>query len=319
MVIGYAKVPGADNGCLLIDASARVLVRGREVEATMAPVVRNGEGVVAISIDEDLLDVDTILACAGGHLRALAEVGAVHGVPVVNEVKLIASIDGGTTWLDDHTGELSGENHRWMRAIATDKARGNVPAPRIKAHVRSAGFKEARIDLKGPITSKTAEKLLPAIEAAGDATIVLNINSLGGLVRPARQIYDALLAHQHLVRVQIEGEAASAASLLAMAGDIRKIDKAARMMIHQPYVDVRHVNAKNVGSFGRMLNRSADHFSGCYAARTGRSIATVKRWLEKETYFSAIDSVKLGLAHEVTTRGVTMLTAADLCGSGGCS
>ena len=77
-----------------------------------------------------------------------------------------------------------------------------------------------------------------------------------------------------MVRVEVEGQAASAASLLAMAGDVRRIDKSGAIMVHLPYLEGGAFNFRNIETLKRYLHASADRLAAYYTARTGQPAAT---------------------------------------------
>jgi len=124
------------------------------------------------------------------------------------------------------------------------------------------------------------------------------INSPGGDAFAGQAIYAALHRHQAKVRVEVEGMAASAASLIAMAGDTIRVAQGGMIMIHDPWA----MAIGAAGEFRKMaddLDRLRLSMRDVYAARTGRDPAEVEAAMTAETWYSAEDAVAFGLATEV--------------------
>lgn len=143
----------------------------------------------------------------------------------------------------------------------------------------------------------TPEKFRRELERGkGDITVV--INSPGGDCVAASRIYAMLKDYDGIVTVRIDGLAASAASVIAMAGDAVQMAPAALMMIHNPSTVAwgDHVDMKK--AIG-MLNEVKESIINAYELRTGLSRSELSRMMEDETWMNAMKAVELGFADEM--------------------
>lgn len=146
----------------------------------------------------------------------------------------------------------------------------------------------------------TAGEVIEALaQMSGDITV--RLNSIGGFIHEGTPIYHALKNHPGKVTLIVEGIAASAASLIAMAGDRILIRKGAEMMIHDP--------ARDTGSRGTAaehqktaaeLEAAATEFAQIYATRSGQMPEKVREMMVAETYLTADEAVEFGFADEVS-------------------
>jgi ATP-dependent Clp endopeptidase proteolytic subunit ClpP len=132
------------------------------------------------------------------------------------------------------------------------------------------------------------------------------INSPGGSVFSGVAIYSALKRHPAAINVQIDGLAASIASVIAQAGDLISISDAGMMMIHSPWSAVVG-NAEEMRKQANVLDKVEDSMIGAYA-RSGIEEPTLRKMLAEETWLSAQDAVDVGLADEIVQ--VTDVAAA---------
>lgn len=127
--------------------------------------------------------------------------------------------------------------------------------------------------------------------------ICLHINSPGGDVYDGLAILNALRVHRASVTVYVDALAASAASVIAQAGDRRVIARNAQMMVHNAWgVTVGDSEAHRQAA--EMLDKHNANIADVYASRSG----TVKAWLAAmaaETWYTAAEAVEAGLADEV--------------------
>jgi ATP-dependent protease ClpP protease subunit len=151
------------------------------------------------------------------------------------------------------------------------------------------------IDSWGGVNANDFVQNLRAITAK---SIDLHINSPGGLVFDAVAIYSALKNHSATVDVSIDGIAASAASFIAMAGDSIAIEKPAKMMIHDAGGLV-FGNAADMRQMADLLDELSDTIAEIYADRAGGSVDSWRTAMKAETWYSASDAVKAGLADRV--------------------
>ena len=135
---------------------------------------------------------------------------------------------------------------------------------------------------------------------SGDGDITVWINSPGGDCVAASQIYTMLMDYKGNVTVKIDGIAASAASVIAMAGTKVLMAPTALMMIHNPMT----------GAFGdceemqkaiEMLNEVKESIINAYEIRTNLSRAKLSHLMSSETWMNAKKAIELGFADEILT------------------
>ena len=126
----------------------------------------------------------------------------------------------------------------------------------------------------------------------------VDINSFGGEVEPAAQIYTMLRNLNNNVVVNIESSAYSAATIIAMAGDTVRISPSAQMMIHKASSGAIG-NAEDLQKGLDMLNATDRTIANVYATKTGKPPEEFLNLMAKETWLSPNDAVDLGLADEI--------------------
>lgn len=138
-----------------------------------------------------------------------------------------------------------------------------------------------------------------ALKELGDIKqIDLRINSRGGSAFEGIGIHNVLKQHPADVTVRIDGVAASAASLIAMAGDTVQMPSNALMMIHEPWV-IALGNQDELRKAIEMLGKVNDSGIATYHAKSGQSRQQIAKWLNEETWFTAEEAVEAKLADEV--------------------
>lgn len=133
---------------------------------------------------------------------------------------------------------------------------------------------------------------------AGTGDITLWINSPGGDVFAAAQIYNMLMDYQGDVHVIIDGLAASAASAIAMAGTTVSMSPVAMMMIHNPWTFAQG-EAKDMAKVIEMLGEIKESIINAYELRTGLSRTKISHLMDSESWFNAKKAVELGFADKV--------------------
>ncbi|HEO1245942.1 TPA: Clp protease ClpP [Streptococcus agalactiae] len=133
---------------------------------------------------------------------------------------------------------------------------------------------------------------------AGTGDITLWINSPGGDVFAAAQIYNMLMDYQGDVHVIIDGLAASAASVIAMAGTTVSMSPVAMMMIHNPWTFAQG-EAKDMAKVIEMLGEIKESIINVYELRTGLSRTKISHLMDSESWFNAKKAVELGFADKV--------------------
>ncbi|HFI0103752.1 TPA: head maturation protease, ClpP-related [Streptococcus suis] len=133
---------------------------------------------------------------------------------------------------------------------------------------------------------------------AGNGDITLWINSPGGDVFAAAQIYNLLMDYKGDVHVVIDGLAASAASVIAMAGTTVSMSPVAMMMIHNPWTVVQG-EAKDMQKVIEMLGEIKESIINAYELRTGLSRTKLSYLMDSESWFNAKKAVELGFADKI--------------------
>lgn len=133
---------------------------------------------------------------------------------------------------------------------------------------------------------------------AGNGNITVWINSPGGDVFAAAQIYNMLRDYKGSVTVKIDGIAASAASVIAMAGDTVCVSPVAMMMIHNP-ATMAMGEAKDMQKAITMLNEVKESILNAYEFKTGLTRARISHMMDDETWFNAKKAVELGFADKI--------------------
>ena len=163
---------------------------------------------------------------------------------------------------------------------------------------------ERVLRLEGPIdeesfwgTEITPQAFREELEAEeGDVTVW--VNSPGGNVFAAAEIYTMLSDHKGKITVKIDAIAASAASVVAMAGDRVLMSPVAMLMIHDP-MTIAMGNAKDMEKAITTLNEVKASIINAYQRKTGLSRAKISQLMENETWMNAKKAVELGFADEV--------------------
>lgn len=138
-----------------------------------------------------------------------------------------------------------------------------------------------------------------ALAAVKSSTINVEINSPGGDVFAGVAIYNMLKASGKEVVVKVMGVAASAASLIAMAGSKRQMPKNTMLMVHNPW-SFAMGNADELRDTADTLDKIGNSLLGTYMAATGMAEPEMKALLAKDTWLTADEALEMGFATEVT-------------------
>ena len=133
---------------------------------------------------------------------------------------------------------------------------------------------------------------------AGKGPITIWINSPGGDCNAASQIYTALMDYKDDVTVKIDGMAASAASVIAMAGTKVLMAPTAMMMIHNPSTGA-YGDHKDMEEVIAMLEEVKEGIINAYEIRTGLSHAQLSHMMDSTTWMNAKKAIELGFADEM--------------------
>lgn len=133
-----------------------------------------------------------------------------------------------------------------------------------------------------------------------DDQVDVNINSGGGSVFAASEIYTMLKAYSGKVVVNIQGLAASAASVIAMAGDEVNMSPTSQMMIHKAST-ISVGNSDDFAHDSKMLDTTDQSIVNAYEAKTGMDRDDILQMMSNETWMTAQDAVDKGFADSVST------------------
>ena len=166
--------------------------------------------------------------------------------------------------------------------------------------------KAGEVLLYGPISSSTwlGDEVTPKqfkadLDGLGEVdTIDLYINSEGGDVFAAQAIYSMLKRHPAAVHTHVDGLAASAASLVAMAGETITLPINAMLMLHSPW-SLAMGNAQDFRKMADALDQIRESMIAVYSERSGKDHDEVVAILDAETWYTAEEAVAAGFADEV--------------------
>ena len=174
--------------------------------------------------------------------------------------------------------------------------------------VRNEDTGSRTLVLNGQISDETwfGDEVTPGLfrdelqSCEGDITVW--INSPGGDVFAAAQIYNMLMEYPGNVDVRIDGIAASAASVIAMAGNKVSMSPVAMMMIHNP-MTVAMGDKKVMQQAIDMLDEIKESIINAYELKTGQTRTVISHMMDAETWFNAKKAVELGFADDILYTG----------------
>jgi len=137
---------------------------------------------------------------------------------------------------------------------------------------------------------------------SGNGPITLHINSPGGDCIAASQIYTMLMDYPHDVTVQIDGMAASAASVIAMAGTKVCMSPTSMMMVHNPFTAAMG-DTDEMRKAIQLLDEVKESIINAYQIKTGQSRAKLSHLMDSETWMNAWKAKELGFCDEVLFTG----------------
>lgn len=180
-----------------------------------------------------------------------------------------------------------------------------------------------KINIKGPIVSNSdawiyewfgieatsPKSVSDSLVQANGEDIEVEINSGGGSVFAGSEIYTALKSYKGNVVVKIVGLAASAASVIAMAGNKVMMSPTAQIMIHNvssrasgDYRDMEHT--------AEVLRNANDTIANAYRIKTGKTQEELLALMDKETWMTADKAKELGFIDEIMFENDTQLVAS---------
>ena len=143
-----------------------------------------------------------------------------------------------------------------------------------------------------------AKRISAALRSMGSGPVTVNLNSPGGDMFEGLAIYNLLREHKGEVTVRIIGLAASAASVIAMAGDKVQIAKAGFLMIHNAWV-MAVGNRNDLIEIAETLKPFDEAMATIYADRTGLDMKAAAKMMDAETWIGGETAVEDGFADEL--------------------
>ncbi|HEV8653332.1 MAG TPA: head maturation protease, ClpP-related [Actinomycetes bacterium] len=161
----------------------------------------------------------------------------------------------------------------------------------------------------------TAQDFVNELREVTAPKVNLHLNSPGGDVFDAHAIYQALVDHPAEVTTLVDSLAASAASVIAMAGERIVMGKAAMLMIHDAW-GLAIGNAADMRDMAARLDKISNVIAGVYAERAGGPLEFWRQAMLEESWYDAEEAVAAGLADEVRSRKASSPDDGDGDGQG---
>ena len=145
----------------------------------------------------------------------------------------------------------------------------------------------------------SAKAFSQTLQDVGQGPLVVEINSPGGNVWDGLSIYNMLRGRQAPVTTRVVGIAASIASIIALAGDTVEMAEASLFMIHDPSGMVAGTS-EDMRKMADALDQHAEVLASIYAKATGKPTSQIRAAMKAETWFTAQEAIRFGLAHRAT-------------------
>lgn len=133
---------------------------------------------------------------------------------------------------------------------------------------------------------------------AGSGNVTIWINSYGGDVFAAAQIYNMLMDYKGDITVKIDAIAASAASVIAMAGTVVEMTPTSVMMLHDP-ATVAVGNSEEMRAAIKVLDEIKESIVNAYELKTNLPREKIARMMSAETWMNANKAIELGFADKI--------------------
>ena len=148
---------------------------------------------------------------------------------------------------------------------------------------------------------------------SGSGPITLHVNSPGGDCIAASQIYTMLMDYPGDVTIQIDGMAASAASVIAMAGTRVVMSPTSMMMVHNPFTAAMG-DSDEMRKAIQLLDEVKESIINAYQIKTGLSRTKLSHLMDSETWMNAKKAKELGFCDEILYTGENELLDNDVSG-----
>ena len=142
----------------------------------------------------------------------------------------------------------------------------------------------------------------------GDITV--RINSHGGSVFDGFAIYNLLDQHEGEIHVKVDAMAASAASVIAMAGDTIEMADNALMMIHDPWT-IAIGDSADLAKTADLLDKIKDSIVTTYKSKSDLDTSEIEQMMSDETWFSADEAIENGFATAKTGELAKAMNSID--------
>ncbi|WP_338510826.1 head maturation protease, ClpP-related [Erwinia aphidicola] len=189
-------------------------------------------------------------------------------------------------------GRPSALSNRDLPSAAMERWNGGIKAARQDDNSISI-FDVIGADYWGD--GVTASRIAGALRSLDGADVTVNINSPGGDMFEGLAIYNLLREYKGKVTVKVLGLAASAASIIAMAGDEVQIGRGAFLMIHNCWVYAMG-NRHDLAQIAADMEPFDKAMGDIYSARSGLSLEDVSAMMDGETYIGGSDAIEKGFA-----------------------
>lgn len=188
---------------------------------------------------------------------------------------------------------------------APPSARWDIPSSAMERWLPFAADESATLSIFEGIgeqwdgSGMTAARVAGILRANKGKDITVSINSPGGDFFEGVAIYNLLREHEQQVTVKVVGLAASAASIIAMAGDVVKMAPSAFLMIHNAWAVVMG-NKHDLAEAIEVLSPFDQAMAEVYAQRSGMTVKEAAKMMDNDTWISGSQAVELGLADSLT-------------------
>lgn len=202
--------------------------------------------------------------------------------------------------------------HKLRRLLASNARRGSFRAEGDTLYIYDVIVaSDDDAEWMGGVSAETIVQQIRAMSGP----ITLRINSPGGDVFAARAIQAAMEAHDGEIVAHVDGYAASAASLVAVAADRCVMASGSFMMIHKAWT-IGMGNADDMLASAELLEKIDGTLAETYAAKAGGDAAVYAELMRAETWFTAQEAVDAKLADEIAAKAPKAQAAWDLTAYG---
>ena len=156
------------------------------------------------------------------------------------------------------------------------------------------------INLYEEINTWSVRSIVERLQAAPDAAVLLRVNSPGGDVQEGFALSSALRTHKGQKTAVIEGVCASAATFPLCACDLVQMHPESLLMVHAPWGGAGGT-ADEIETYAEVLRKMEGLMVGLYQRKTGADEATVRSWMEKDTWWTPQEALAAGLCDEILT------------------